>query len=83
MKYRLLGTAALTTLCLSLPALAADLPARVTKAPALVSPAYDWSGFYLGVHAGYTFGEDDTVSTTGQAAGEHHQCRGWRTPWTG
>ena len=68
MKYRLLGTAALTTLCLSLPALAADLPARVTKAPALVSPAYDWSGFYLGVHAGYTFGEDDTVSTTGQAA---------------
>jgi len=68
MKYRLLGTAAMTTLCLSLPALAADLPARVTKAPALVSPAYDWSGFYLGVHAGYTFGEDDTVSTTGQAA---------------
>jgi outer membrane immunogenic protein len=72
MKYRLLGTAAMTTLCLSLPALAADLPARVTKAPpALVSPAYDWSGFYLGVHAGYTFGntgeDDDTVTTTGQA----------------
>ena len=68
MKSFLFGTAALTTLCLSLPALAADLPARVTKAPpVLVSPAYDWSGFYLGVHAGYTFGEDDTISTTGQA----------------
>ena len=54
MKSFLFGTAALTTLCLSLPALAADLPARVTKAPpVLVSPAYDWSGFYVGVHAGY------------------------------
>ena len=40
MKSFLFGTAALTTLCLSLPALAADLPARVTKAPpVLVSPA--------------------------------------------
>src|SRR4029078_5852261 len=73
MKSFLLGTAALTTLCLSLPALAADLPARVTKAPpVLVSPAYDWSGFYVGVSAGYTFGntgeDDDTVTTTGQAA---------------
>jgi opacity protein-like surface antigen len=69
MKSFLLGTAALATLCLSLPALAADLPARVTKAPALIAAAaYDWSGFYLGVHAGYTFGEDDNISTTGQVA---------------
>ena len=84
MKSFLLGTAALTTLCLSLPALAADLPARVTKAPpVLVSPAYDWSGFYLGVHAGYTFGEDDAISTTGQVAGEHQQRRRWRAPGTG
>jgi outer membrane immunogenic protein len=34
-------------------ALAADLPARVyTKAPAL-EPIYNWTGFYLGGHAGY------------------------------
>jgi outer membrane immunogenic protein len=70
MKSFLLGTAAMATLCLSMPAIAADLPARVTKAPpALVSPAYNWSGFYLGVHAGYTFGEDEDITTTGQAAG--------------
>lgn len=81
MNYRLLGTAALTTLCLSLPALAADLPARVAKAPALVvSPAYDWSGFYLGVHAGYTFGEDDDVSTTGQAAANIANVAGGARP---
>jgi len=69
MKRFLPGTGALAALCLSIPAFAADLPARVTKAPALVSPAYDWSGFYLGVSAGYTFGEDDDITTTGQAAG--------------
>ena len=70
MKRFLLGTAAMATLCLSIPAIAADLPARVTKAPpALVSPAYNWSGFYLGVHAGYTFAEEEDITTTGQALG--------------
>ena len=81
MNYRLLGTAALTTLCLSFPALAADLPARVTKAPpVLVSPAYNWSGFYLGVHAGYTFGEDDDISTTGQVAANIANVAGGARP---
>ena len=81
MKSFLLGTAALATLCLSLPALAADLPARVTKAPALIAAAaYDWSGFYLGVHAGYTFGEDDNISTTGQAAANIANVAGGARP---
>ena len=32
---------------------AADLPARTyTKAPALVAPLYDWSGFYIGLNGG-------------------------------
>jgi outer membrane immunogenic protein len=35
------------------PALAADLPARTyTKAPAIVAPVYDWSGFYIGLNGG-------------------------------
>ena len=47
---------------------ATDLPAPVyTKAPVKVDPAYDWSGFYLGVHAGYIWGRsrvfDDGVLT--------------------
>ena len=36
-------------------ALAADLPARApayTKAPAIIAPAYDWSGFYIGLNGG-------------------------------
>ena len=32
---------------------AADLPARTyTKAPMVVATAYDWTGFYIGVHGG-------------------------------
>lgn len=39
---------------------AADLPARVyTKAPAVVAPLYNWTGFYLGAHAGYGWGDSD------------------------
>src|ERR1700753_3854618 len=37
------------------PAFAADLPARApvyTKAPAIVDPIYNWSGFYIGLNAG-------------------------------
>jgi outer membrane immunogenic protein len=35
-------------------ALAADLGARTyTKAPAMVDQAYNWTGFYIGGHAGY------------------------------
>jgi outer membrane immunogenic protein len=35
------------------PALAADLAARpYTKAPPVVAPFYDWSGFYIGINGG-------------------------------
>ena len=38
---------------------AADMQARpYTKAPpALVSPAYNWSGFYIGAMGGYGWGQ--------------------------
>ena len=81
MKKSLPWAAALATVWLSAPAVAADIPARVTKArPLPVSPAYDWSGFYLGVHAGYTFGEDDDISTTGQAAANVANVAGGARP---
>ena len=49
-------------------ALAADLPARTyTKAPAMVSPAYNWTGFYVGVMGGY--GWSDSVNVAGLTAG--------------
>ena len=81
MKSALLGTATFAALCLTLPAFAADMPARFAKAPPpMVSPAYNWSGFYVGVHAGYTFSEDDTVVTTGQLAGNIANVAGGARP---
>ena len=40
--------------------LSAALP---TKAPPAAVAAYDWSGFYLGGHAGYAFGSSQWTST--------------------
>jgi outer membrane immunogenic protein len=52
------GVSALALLSVA-PALAADLPARMaTKAPAYVQ-VYNWTGFYVGVHAGYGWGDLD------------------------
>ena len=48
------STAAATSL-----ATAADLPVPApvyTKAPVVSTPAYDWSGFYIGGHLGYIWG---------------------------
>ena len=45
-------------------ALAADLPARTyTKAPVVVNPAYNWTGFYVGAHLGYGW-EDNRMDVT-------------------
>jgi outer membrane immunogenic protein len=42
-------------------AVAADLPARTySKAPAAVVAAYDWSGCYVGVNAGYGWNSGNT-----------------------
>ena len=43
---------------------AADLPRQmVTKAPAYVSPVYNWTGFYLGVNGGGAWGTSAWDST--------------------
>jgi outer membrane immunogenic protein len=54
MKKVLLGTVGFVALSLAAPASAADLAARpYNKAPPpMVSPIYDWSGFYIGINGG-------------------------------
>ena len=51
-------------------ALAADLPARTyTKAPVMVDPGYNWSGFYIGGNIGYSWGRSNDTSTLTNGAG--------------
>jgi outer membrane immunogenic protein len=50
-------------------AVAADLPARMpVKAPVMAPVVYNWTGFYAGANAGYSWGRDpvdlSTTSTT-------------------
>jgi outer membrane immunogenic protein len=41
---------------------AADLAARYTKAPAPIAAVYNWTGFYIGAHAGWGWNEGDTFT---------------------
>ncbi|MDI1266974.1 MAG: porin family protein [bacterium] len=58
--------AALITVALSsVTASAADLAARpYTKAPAIVAPTYNWTGFYVGLNAGGEWNESNATTTT-------------------
>jgi outer membrane immunogenic protein len=67
------------------PAFAADMAPRMyTKAAPVVAPIYNWSGFYAGIHAGYTFGERTNVDTTGILGGNiANVAAGARAPSVG
>jgi outer membrane immunogenic protein len=54
MKKLLLGAVGLVALGMAAPASAADLAARpYTKAPPMIAPIYDWTGFYIGANGGW------------------------------
>lgn len=59
-----LGALALTVMMQ--PAFAADMPVKAPPMPAIA--AYNWYGFYVGVHAGYGWG-GDSVSFSGTTPG--------------
>jgi outer membrane immunogenic protein len=79
MKRMLIGIAAVTSL-LATSAFAADLPARTyTKAPVYVEPVYDWTGFYIGLNGGYSWGNSSNTFTAGTLpviTGSEHM-NGW------
>jgi len=74
MKRLLLAGAAFLSLMTA--ASAADLAARpYTKAPPL-SPAYNWSGFYVGAMGGYAFDSDNGGGFGGGTIGYNWQFSG-------
>jgi outer membrane immunogenic protein len=67
MKRLLIGISAAASL-LATGALAADLPVKApvyTKAPVYVDPGYDWTGFYIGLNGGYSWGNASNTFTAG------------------
>jgi outer membrane immunogenic protein len=77
MKRILIGIAAIASLTTG--ALAADLaPRPYTKAPPPVIAVYDWTGFYLGLNGGYSWGNSSNTYTTGLPAFTTSQnMNGW------
>ncbi len=78
MKRLLMGIVAVSSICAT-GALAADLPARTyTKAPVYVDPGYNWSGFYVGLNGGYSWGNaSNTIATTVPLAAGSQHMDGW------
>src|SRR5713101_76119 len=66
MKKVLIASAILISLDAVMPALAADLPPRrYTKAPAVATSIYNWTGFYIGGHIGGAFSGNNSLEGNG------------------
>ena len=63
MKKFLLTTLALAVL--AVPAHSADLGYRAPYKTPYAAPIYNWTGFYIGAHAGGAFSSDDNFSGLG------------------
>jgi outer membrane immunogenic protein len=68
---RILLSAALIGLAAA-PAVAADIPLKAAPAAPVVAPAWNWTGFYVGAHAGGTWGRAEIghsaiIAPAGQA----------------
>lgn len=73
MKKYLLGTAALVALAIATPAAAADMGARMPmKAPPMMAPVWNWTGFYIGINGGYGWNDSRwTLQPGGFGDGSH------------
>jgi high affinity Mn2+ porin len=74
-RYRLpelrqaFGGASVAILLTATGAMAADLPYKAP--PSTASTLYDWTGFYVGVHGGYAFGNSNWTASSGGAVLDH------------
>ncbi len=83
MKRSFFAGLALLAVVVAAPASAADLPRGVPyRAPAYVT-AYNWTGFYLGGHAGYGWASSDGFDARGGFVGGQlgYNWQGAGSPW--
>jgi outer membrane immunogenic protein len=68
--FKAIAAAAFVAIAATSVASAADLAARpYTKAPVMVEPIYNWTGFYIGGNVGYSWGRSSDTSTLTNGAG--------------
>lgn len=76
MKKSILACVGTVMLLAFSPALAADFPVKGIPAP-YVAPYYSWTGFYVGLNAGYTWGTSShEFSPVGTSTGDY-DVSGW------
>jgi outer membrane immunogenic protein len=63
-KRNLLGAGGISALLIAAPLSIASAADILVKAPPPPTPAYSWTGFYVGMNAGGTWSDSDPVSTT-------------------
>lgn len=83
MKRLLIATSALTALVAST-AFAADIPARMPAKAPVMMPAYNWTGFYLGVNIGGAWTDTDIGSSVSGFIGGGQIGYNWQgigSPW--
>src|SRR5438105_2944995 len=66
-KYVALFTATTAALALAGSALAADLSRPILKAPPAPVAVFNWTGFYIGLNGGYSWGRSRTTGTISNA----------------
>src|ERR1044071_8177168 len=55
----LAACAGLLAMTMGSPSFAADIARPIYKGPAFVAPVFTWTGFYVGINAGYGFGSSN------------------------
>jgi outer membrane immunogenic protein len=57
--------AAIAALIIGAPAFAADMPVKAPPKPVAPAPVYSWTGWYVGLNAGYSWMQDNSVGSVG------------------
>src|ERR1700690_3137521 len=68
-KRLLLSGIVLAALAIAAPVSAADMPTRAPVYKAAPVALFNWTGFYVGGHGGYGWGDADNLAPTGWFGG--------------